>query len=102
MKTVPRSVENWLYQCILQGMMREHQEIPFDDLSEALSCKEDDIVPEWIRATLDLANEGRLDEEAPDTATLTEIFGPYSHIAKGFRTLGGPNELFGTVAYILS
>ena len=75
-------------------MLRVHWAIPFDNLSEALACKEADIIPEWVRATLDLTNEGSLDKEAPDTATLTEFFSPYSHTAKGFRTLGGPNELF--------
>ena len=61
-----------------------HWAIPFADLSKALAYKEAKIVPEWIWVTLDLANEASLDEEAPNTATLTEFFGPYSHTAKVF------------------
>ena len=79
-----------------------HRAIPFDDLSKALACKEAEIIPKWIRATIDLANEGSLDQEAPNTDSLTEFFGPYSHTAKVFRTLGGPKEQFGIVAYFLS
>ena len=43
-----------------------------------------------------------MDKEASDAATLTVVFDPYSHIGKGFCTLGGPNELFSSVAYFLS
>ena len=84
MKVVPWSVENWLQQHNVQCMLRVHQDIPFDDLSEALAFKEAEIFPEWIRATLDLTKQGSLDEEAADSTTLKEFLGPYSHTAKGF------------------
>ena len=61
MKAVPHNVENWLYQHNLQGMLWVHRAIPFDDLSKALACKEAEIIPKWIRATIDLANEGRIE-----------------------------------------
>ena len=32
---------------------------------------------------------------------LVEYFGPYSPTAKGFRTIGGPNELFNSLTYSL-
>ena len=94
MKDVPRDVERWLHQHNLHGMLRVHQAIPFDDLSEALVCREVSIIPEWIRATLDVANTGSIAEEVPDTGTLTEFF--------GFRTLEVPNDLFGDLVYFLS
>ena len=76
MKDVPRDVERWLHQHKLQGMLRVHQALPFDDLSTALACPEIDIFSEWIRVTLDLPNTGSLAEEAPETETLAEYFGP--------------------------
>ena len=70
-----------------------HKDIPFDDLSESFACKEAEIILYWIRVTLDWANEGSFNEEALDTATLTEFFGPYSHTAKGLRTLAWLKEI---------
>ena len=102
MKAVPRAIERWLHQHNLQGMLRVHQVLPFDDLSAALSCPGIDIVPEWIRATLDLPNTESLAEEAPTIEILVEYFGPYSPTVKGFRTSGGPNKLFNDLAYFLS
>ena len=34
--------------------------------------------------------------------TFIKFFGPYSTTAKGFCTLGGTEEVFGSVAYFLS
>ena len=83
-------------------MLRVHRALPFDDLTEALACKEANIFPEWIREMLDLANKGSLDEESPYTDSLTEFFGPNSLTTKGFKTLEGNNGQFGVVAYFLS
>ena len=56
---------------------------------------------------MDLSNSGHSQdeehtEEVLDTVTLIEFVGPYSTTANGLRTLGGPNTLFGSVAYFLS
>ena len=83
-------------------MLRVPWAIPFDELSEALACKEIDILLEWIWATLNFPFSESLNKEVLDTVTLTEFFGPYTTIGKGFCTLEGLNTLFSSVAYFLS